>query len=197
MKIDTFELRRHIFHICLGLLIMFLVLVGVLTPEILLMVFIFGIILSLVSKKYDVPVVAWFLDTFERKEKRRIFPGKGIIFFILGSLLVLQLFEKNVALASIMILTFGDPVSHFVGQHFGNSKKEKTNWKKYIEGTIAGTIVAFIAASFFVPFYVAFIAAASAMLVESIELVIWNKTIDDNLVIPLVAGVVIYLLLKI
>ena len=114
---------------------------------------------------------------------------KGVLFFFMGSLLCLQLFSREIALASIFILTFADPVSHFIGQNFGGIIKIN---KKYLRGTLAGIIVGTIFASFFVPIYLALIGAFFAMFFEVLEIAMAGQTIDDNLLIPLVAGTAMY-----
>jgi len=145
MKINRFELRRQVFHICLGLAIIILLINNILNSLILFIILIAGILISILSKKFKIPIVYSFLKIFERKDALKTFPGKGAISFLMGCLLVLQLFERDIALASIMILTFGDSVSHLFGLHFGR-KKHPLNCLKSIEGNITGAITGFLGA---------------------------------------------------
>ncbi|MDD5086394.1 MAG: hypothetical protein PHV16_01450 [Candidatus Nanoarchaeia archaeon] len=193
MEINKFEIRRQIFHICLGLIIVLLLKYNIINSLVLFIILIAGIIISILSKKYNIPVIQQFLDIFERKETIKKFPGRGTIAFFIGCLLVMQLFEKNIALASIIILTFGDSFSHLVGWHIGR-RKNPLNCLKSIEGNIAGAIAGFIAASFFVNPVYAFIASFGAMTAETIEIKMQERIVDDNITVPLVAGTILYLL---
>lgn len=188
-KENSFELRRQIFHICLGLAILFLFYYGILTPFRMLIIILVGVAISLISRKYKIPFVYWFLKTFERKKELEIFPGRGTIFFLVGCALAMRLFPFDVALAAIVILTLGDSISHLVGRYLGALKSPLSKYK-FLEGTAAGTLFAFAGAVFFVSPLEAFVASLIAMLAENIE----KQPIDDNIIVPLVAGTVILLL---
>jgi len=159
----------------------------------LFIILIAGILISILSRKFKIPVIYSFLKLFERKDILKTFPGKGTISFLMGCLLVLQLFEKNIALASIIILTFGDSVSHLFGWHFGR-KKHPLNCLKSIEGNIAGAITGFLGAMLFVSPLTALLASFGAMTAEAVELRMNNKIIDDNIIVPLIAGTIIHLM---
>jgi len=193
MEINRFEVRRQAFHICLGLAIIILLINNILNSLILFIILIAGILISILRRKFKIPGIFFFLKIFERKDILKTFPGKGTISFLVGCLLVLQLFERDIALASIMILTFGDSVSHLFGWHFGR-KKHPLNCLKSIEGNIAGGITGFLGAMFFVSPLPALLASFGAMTAEAVELKMNNKIIDDNVIVPLVAGTIIYLM---
>jgi len=193
MEINRFEVRRQAFHICLGLAIIILLINNILNSLILFIILIAGILISILSRKFKIPIIYSFLKLFERKDILKTFPGKGTISFLMGCLLVLQLFEKNIALASIIILTFGDSVSHLFGWHFGR-KKHPLNCLKSIEGNIAGAITGFLGAMLFVSPLTALLASFGAMTAEAVELRMNNKIIDDNIIVPLIAGTIIHLM---
>ena len=90
-------------------------------------------------------------------------------------------------MASIMILALGDSVSHLYGLHYGRIKHPLSS-TKFFEGTIAGFIAGFIGALIFLPWLEAFLASLAAMAVEAIEIKIGAGQVDDNLIIPVVAG---------
>lgn len=194
MKLDNLEIRREIFHILVGILFILIILFIPYGEILLFAVFILGIIASLLSTRIKLPILNRFLCNFER-ECNKNFPGKGVIYFFLGSLLTLRLFDLNTALASIAILTFADPLSHFVGSNFGKIKL--ANERKNIEGTFAGVVSGTIFASFFVNPLLAFTASFSAMVFELLGIKFAEAEIDDNLLIPLVAGTTIFLILKV
>lgn len=187
---EKLERRRQIFHLFFGTLIVFLYSIKVLNINILFIIFLIGFIASFASVKHEIPGINWFLRKFERKEDFKKSPGKGSLMYLTGVLVTLLLFEEKIALAAIMILAVGDSVSHMVGKYFG---KYKFRSSKHIEGTIAGMFFASITASIFVKPQLAFIGSTIAMLTEAVELRIGKTMVDDNLVIPIVAGLAIYL----
>jgi dolichol kinase len=194
-NIDNLEFKRKIFHILVGITAILLLIYNLITPLIIFIILIIGIFVSLLSLRIRIPIISWFLDNFERNKDKNKLPGRGIIFAVTGSLLALQLFETNIALASIIILTFGDPISHLIGRYFGRTKSP-LNKTKNIEGHIAGAIISSIMAMFFVSPLLAIAGAIIAMLFESIVIEIQKIQLDDNLIIPLSAGTAMFLIAK-
>ena len=187
-----FELNRQLFHILLGISLVVLLFYGFIGKEMILIAIIAGIILSYLSKKIKIPVIYNLLEMFERKDEIQNFPGKGIIFYFIGIFIALLLFPKDIAMASIMVLAFGDSISHLFGLHFGKTKHPLSK-TKFFEGTIAGFIAGFIGALVFLPWYEAFFASLIAMVVESIEIKIGTEQVDDNLIMPFVVGAAVWL----
>jgi len=181
----------------LGIIIVFLIYLDVLTPMLIFLILVFGIIISLLSKKFSLPIISWLLKRFERKELIKQFPGRGIIFFFVGTLLSLQLFNKDIALASITILSLGDSISHIIGENFGNTNQPLNgNQKKKFEGTIAGIAAGFFGALFFVSPIHAFMGATAGMLAETIQFELNKREVDDNVIVPLVSGTAMFLISK-
>jgi dolichol kinase len=191
-EIDLFELKREVFHIIVGILFVIGIMYIPHAQLIGIILLVFGFFLSIFATQFKIPLISKGLEIFERESDKN-FPGKGVLFFFAGALLSLQLFSRNIALASILILTFGDPIAHFVGANFGKINSQM-NRNKNLEGTLAGIAVGGIFASFFVPVFPAFIGASIAMIIELVGVKIGREKIDDNLLIPLIAGLVIYLI---
>ncbi len=182
----AFELRREFLHICMGLVIIWLAYNCVHVEWLLFGILVAGLIVSFLSLYFKIPFIWQMLQIFERKHYLNTFPGKGVIFYLAGCLLVLKLFSLNIACASIMILAFGDSFPHLLGKLIKNEEKE-------IESSIAGIIAATIAAHFFVGWILAFTGACIAMAVEFIEIKFGQDNVDDNFFVPLIAGTIIYL----
>ena len=191
MEINNFEWNRQIFHIFLGIIIAVLLLYDFIDKKIILIAIIIGLILSYLSRKTRIPVIHSLLETFERKEELKKFPGKGIIFYFIGVFIALFLFPKDIAMASIMVLALGDSISHLFGLHFGKIRHPFSK-KKFLEGTIAGFVAGFIGALVFARALEALFASLAAMIVEAIEVKIGTEQVDDNLIVPIVAGGVIW-----
>ncbi|MBI2583384.1 MAG: right-handed parallel beta-helix repeat-containing protein [Candidatus Aenigmarchaeota archaeon] len=100
------------------------------------------------------------------------------------------MFSRNVALASIMVLALGDSLSHL--GRFG-SIRHPFNKTRFLEGTAIGIVAGTLGALYFVPFSAAFFGSLAAMIAESFDLRVSKVKIDDNLLIPLVAGLVMSL----
>ncbi|MFH1849131.1 MAG: diacylglycerol/polyprenol kinase family protein [archaeon] len=184
------EFKRKMFHMSSGLLFAYLLhakMVGLMHFIVLLCI---ALPLSYACRICRIPVVSWLLTQLDRPADRKAFPGKGSVFLLLGVICSLILFERETALASITILALGDAVSPLVGPY--GRIRHPLNRKKKIEGTIAGIFAAFLGALFFVTTLQAMLGAFFAMLAESLD-----TKIDDNLVIPLVAGAVISLVMLI
>lgn len=181
---------RRIIHVLTGILIILLVTFKILNTQKLFYILLLSIIFSILSIKVKIPFIHRLVLMY--KKEKEMPPGRGFLFLIFGSLLALKLFSNDIALASIAILTFADPCSHFFGSLIGRFKLIKNG--KNIEGTLFGILIGTLAALFFVNFIEAFLACSIAMFAEYLEFKVANNTIDDNLIIPLVAGTTIYLL---
>ncbi len=188
------ELRRQLLHIGIGAVLIVLLSFELFAARHVFLLVIIGGMLSVLARLTRIPVVSYVLDKVERPEQMQTFPGRGPLFFMVGALLVLKLFDKDIALASIAILTLGDSLSHLFGVHFGSTKNPfYKHSKKLLEGTVLGAGVAFFGALFFVPPFEALIGSFAAMIAEAIQLELNRRPIDDNFIIPLVAGTVIHL----
>lgn len=188
------ELGRQFLHLTIGIVTVLLIYFEILSSLAIFLLIVVGILASILSKRTELPFFSFFLNHFERKEMRKKFPGKGMIFFFIGTLLALQLFEREIALASIMVLALGDSFSHIFGEWFGKIKNIFNGpGKKLLEGTLAGTLVGFIGALLFVPIPEAFLGSLAAMIAEVVKIDLNDHTLDDNLVVPLVAGTAMFL----
>lgn len=190
-KKEKIELRRQAFHFLLGIVIVVMYKTSLLTINLLFVIFFIGLVTSFLSLKYKIPLINWFLKNFEREKDFKRSPGKGTLMYIAGVLLALLMFKEDTALAAIIILAVGDSISHVAGKYFGRCRLKNL---KHLEGTVAGIISASIAASTLVSPILAFLGSTAAMLLELVELKIGKMIIDDNLVIPIIAGLTIHLL---
>lgn len=192
--IDKLEARRQVFHILFGTVLALLIYFELIDFLILLIVFAVGLITSLISMKYDIPVISWFLNQFDRDKDRKKLPGRGALYYVIGVLIVYGLFTtvpngKDIIAGAIMILALGDAVPHFVA-HMGRIKHPFSD-VKYVEASLVGVMLAFLGSVFFVGHLEALLASFAAMFVEGIDLKIgWE--LDDNIIIPVVAATVIW-----
>jgi len=187
-----FETRRNTLHLLFGLATVALVYAGVFSAPVLLAIVLAGLVISPASRNRKVPVISWFIDRFERDEVKDSFPGKGTIYFFMGSLIAVAVFPRAAALAAITILAIGDSVSPIVGMRTRRIKHPISR-AKFLEGSAAGFLLAFAGASLFVPMAQALAATFAAFIIEGVDYV-RGVRIEDNITIPFFAGLVIWLM---
>jgi len=195
MRINLFESRRGAVHILGGILLILAILYVPHIKVILFSLTVILLVLMLIAREYHVPGITHALCLLERKCNRD-FPGCGLIFYILSAVISLHFFTQNIALASISILAFGDPVSGFVGRNFGRTKTFLNKYKN-IEGTFFGILISSIVASLFVSWPLAIFGGLVGMFFELVGIRLGGQKIDDNLIIPIVSGIGMSLLASI
>ncbi len=181
-----FEYKRQLFHTCLGLGIIVLLYFNLINAFILFLFIVAIALSSFIQSKVKLPIIAWWVNNFERKKYRKKFPAFGMLMFFIGSFVVVRFFSKDIALASIMILTLGDSAGVLVGKKFGKLKNP-FNKKRKIEGTLAGILFAFLGAMLFVNPFEALISSIIAMSIESLDF----NYLNDNILVPLIAAIII------
>ncbi len=186
---DTKELKRQLFHACIGVIIVLIFYFSLIPLWVFFLFLITAVVIYISWRKKANPLIEWFFTNFERNTESA---GWGALWYCVGCFLTLVIFPRDVAFASILILAFGDSISTCVGKEYGRIS-HPFNKKKKIEGTIAGIILATVGASFFVPTLFACIASFIVMNAEALH---WRKyQLNDNLFLPLLAGLVLVLLL--
>lgn len=131
-----------------------------------------------------------FFQQFVRpKEEFRVY---GVIFFLTSSIICLAAFDTSIAIAALLMTTFGDVAAAIAGKKWGTSIlfKNKTA-VGFAAGLVTNLFVAVAVSLFFViniyiPIIMAFVASISETLVDEL---------DDNLVVPVFAGFVGQILL--
>ena len=119
------------------------------------------------------------LQTYERPNEY----FKGVITFLLGSLLSVIVFPIHIATACIAVLALGDSISTLIGKFYGKHKlpiNKKSTW----EGSLAFFIVAVSILWLFDPSR----ALPVAIAVTCVEML---PKLDDNLTIPLTVGILL------
>jgi dolichol kinase len=121
----------------------------------------------------------------EKEEKMKI---SAITLFLISAFIIILLFEKNIAIASIFIMIFGDLIAGIIGRLFGKHiVVRKTH--KTIEGFLAFFWYCFIISLILTYFinlniYLLLIASLFAAAAE-----LFSYRIDDNLTVGLVAAI--------
>ena len=135
-----------------------------------------------------------YFGALMRKSEKLSF--SGLPFYALGVGLSLFLFQKEIAILSILYLIFADPIASIVGVYMG---KDRLLPNKTLQGTVAAfTTCLIIGVSYLVILQIqspniiifAFFGAIAGALSELLS----AFNIDDNMTIPVISGVALTLL---
>ncbi len=120
-----------------------------------------------------------FIHKLWREKEKNRFGGQ--VFFLIGAIISLAVFDFNIALTTILMTVFGDMAAALIGKAYGKLWVTKT---RALEGIAAEFFVDIIISYFILNnLLLAVIMSLTATVVEtSIE------KLDDNLMIPLFSG---------
>ena len=158
--------------------------------------------------------IALLLDVirifFLKKEKRGLLikvlsgfmkPGElwrfsGSTYFIASSLIVIFYLHKDIAVACLLFLSFGDPIATFIGSRIG---EERLFWgDKSVEGSLAFFAVSFVIGILLLGFIKGLFGSLIATIVEGLPTHLifgrFYRWLDDNLTVPLITGFLIQLI---
>jgi len=112
----------------------------------------------------------------------------GAFYILVTSCLVITFYAKSVAIASLAFIIVGDTAAALIGRKFGKHR--------YLGKSVEGSL-AFLAVSLIVvvlapemPYAIGIIGAVVATITEGV-----SGSLDDNLSVPLVSGLVMHLLM--
>lgn len=193
------ELARKFIHfLSLFVLFIYFWISDVFNADIALTILVFILILSLLLEyirlevSENIPLIGR-LWSYVRRDKEKNSLG-GEVYFLIGSIIVLAVFDLRIAVAAILMTIFGDMSAALIGRKFGKhyiSFLEEKAW----EGILAQFFV-----NIFIGIFVFFILPGSSFLILSFWIVILvmsltatvtetlSTKIDDNLLIPIFAG---------
>lgn len=120
-----------------------------------------------------------FFSQFIRpKEQNRMY---GVIYFLSATIISLAVFDYKIALAALLMTTFGDMVAALVGKRYGHTLiyRNKT-WAGFLSEFGTNLIVGFAILG---SIYVILGMALAATIVETMA-----DELDDNLLIPIFSG---------
>jgi phytol kinase len=144
--------------------------------------------------KGKIPIISWFWHVKRAKEKERL---GAEVFFLIGSIICLAIFDLRVAIAAILMTTFGDLAAALIGKRFGKhwiKQLKKKAWEGIIAELVVDLAIGFLVlrtslwwlkgAAFGQPLWpVIIVMTLTATTVETII-----SKLDDNLLIPVFSG---------
>mgnify|MGYP001229106252 CR=1 FL=1 len=124
-----------------------------------------------------------FFSQFIRpKEQYKIY---GVIFFLLSTIIAFAVFDTAIALAALLMTTFGDMAAAIAGKKYGTTILFRNKTVIGFVAELMTNLVVAVAISLFftiniyVPIIMAFVATITETLVDEL---------DDNLIVPLASG---------
>jgi len=147
-----------------------------------------------IELRKKIPVISWFWWVKRKKEKERL---GAEVFFLIGTIICLAVFDIRVAVAAILMTTFGDLAAALIGKKFGKHwlpYLKNRAWEGIIAEFVADLIIGFLVlrtsfwwlggAGFGQPLWpVIIVMALTATFVETVI-----SKLDDNLLIPVFSG---------
>jgi len=130
-----------------------------------------------------------FFSSFIRpKERERMY---GVIYFLSGTIICLAVFDFKIALAALLMTTFGDMAAALIGRRYGvtilfKSKTVKGAAAELIVNLLVGFVVLIGHTTIYIPIAMAVMATFVETFVDEL---------DDNLLVPLFSGFVGQILL--
>ena len=126
---------------------------------------------------WKIPLFSQFIRP---KEQDRMY---GVVYFLAGTIISLAVFNPKIALAALLMTTFGDMAAALVGRRFGSTLvyRNKT-WAGFFGELGVNLIVGFLVLD---NIYIILAMALVATIVETLV-----DELDDNLLIPIFSGFV-------
>ena len=127
---------------------------------------------------WKMPVFSAFIRP---KEYYRMY---GVVYFLLSTIIALAVFDFRIAIAALLMTTFGDMAAAIVGKTYGTTLayKNKT-WAGCLSGLAVNLVVGFLILGSMYNIYIILGMALAAAIVETLV-----DEMDDNLLIPIIAG---------
>jgi dolichol kinase len=176
------ELHRKAVHLLsISFIIIFIVISETYEKQLALLVLAFILILFLEMEYFRLELrkkIPFFHKMWRSKEKSRV---GGQVFFLIGAIICFSIFDIKIAIAAVLMTTFGDMAAALVGKRFGKIWITKD---RALEGIIAelavDLIICFIVLNNWI---IIILMALTATIVETVV-----DKMDDNLMIPLFSG---------
>ena len=182
------EILRKFIHIFSSVIPLSILYYGsnIILPYLIIIAFIFIVFdysrlqFSIINKYYTK-----YFGIFTRPSEERRLSGASWLLF--SACITVLIFEENIAIISLLVLSIADAFAAIIGIKYGKTKL----FKKSLEGTISY----FLAASCIIILFADdnFIVNLSASIISSACELLSVSYLNDNLLIPLVTGFILSL----
>jgi len=135
-----------------------------------------------------IPLISRLWAVKRPKEKEKL---GGEVFFLIGAIICLAIFNLHIAVTAILMTTFGDLAAALIGKKFGKhwlSYLKNRAWEGIIAELVVNIIIGFLVIGTFINkdisgWIIILTMAITATVVETII-----AKLDDNLLIPVFTG---------
>ncbi|MDO8490861.1 MAG: hypothetical protein Q7T04_02455 [Dehalococcoidia bacterium] len=185
------KMLRRLWHVLGGLFFPTLAFFVPQTPLVIALGALTAIAVSIEIARFSFPQInPWLAKRIPvaLKEKEAFRPT-GATYLLIGSLISLWVFQKEIAITALYFSALGDPAAAFVGESMGRLRFRK----KSLEG-FAACFVVCIVVGFLLTLYTHLslpAVALAALAASAIEFL--SLPTDDNLTMPLAAGLMMTL----
>ena len=148
------------------------------------LLFIVALLIIFLALEYLRLELNWKIPLFSQfirpKEQDRMY---GVVYFLAGTIIALAVFKTEIALAALLMTTFGDMAAALIGKRYGTTLiyRNKT-WAGFYGELGINLIVGFLVLD---SIYIILGMALVATIVETLV-----DELDDNLIIPIFSGFV-------
>jgi len=178
------EVGRKIIHITiLFVLIAYFFIQRTYSKQVALLFLVMLLIIFLILEYFRLELgwkMPFFSQLIRAKEQNRMY---GVIYFLSATIICLAVFDSKIALAALLMTTFGDMIAALVGKRYGTTLiyGNKT-WAGFLAELAINLVVGFfVLESIYVIIGMALVATIVETLVDEL---------DDNLLIPIFSGFV-------
>jgi len=147
-----------------------------------------------IEMKAKIPIISRLWWVKRKKEKEKL---GGEVFFLVGTIICLSVFDLKIAIAAVLMTTFGDLAAALIGKKFGKHWLpwlKNRAWEGIIAELVVDLIIGFIVlrtnlwwqsgVGFGQPIWpIIIVMALTATIVETSI-----SKLDDNLLIPVFSG---------
>ncbi|MFH1456216.1 MAG: CTP--2,3-di-O-geranylgeranyl-sn-glycero-1-phosphate cytidyltransferase [archaeon] len=176
------ELKRKAFHLLILFVIGGFVIIQNNYSKQIALICLVGLLVFFLLAEYFRLELGFRIPIFDQiirpKEREHYY---GVIYFLSGTIICLAVFDFRIALAALLMTTFGDMSAALIGKKYGRTLLFKNK-------TLSGTLSE-LAVNIIVGFFVltnAYIIIAMAFVATFVETFV--EELDDNLLIPLFTG---------
>ena len=107
------------------------------------------------------------------------------VWYLLGVFTVVGLFPREIALPSVLVMALADPAASYVGRRWGNTPLGTGTVTGSVTFVVTGTLV-------LLPYVEIAPALATAVVTAAVEALPWR--LNDNLTIPVSAGLTLWIM---
>jgi len=182
------EVGRKIIHITILIVLALFFAIKNQAGQQIALLFLVGILIIFLILEYlrlELNFKLPFFHQFIRpKEQYRVY---GVIFFLSSTIIAFAVFDTAIALAALLMTTFGDMAAAIAGKKYGTAILFRNKTVAGFMSELATNLIVAVGISLvfitniYIPIIMAFVATITETLVDEL---------DDNLIVPVVSGFV-------